>query len=95
MTDRMIYYGGCDVKWSPYKISNNTLLGINEMKATKNTCLNPNSDSEVLNPFFSSIKYINYDVLEGIPYITFYDANYNHVSTFTTTPPPVYPSTWP
>lgn len=70
---RMIYYGGCDVKWSNYTLSKNTLNNIKTMIATKNTCISPNSDPEVLSPFFNAVKYINYYKLQGVSYITFYD----------------------
>lgn len=69
---RMIYYGGCDVKWSNYVLNGNTLTGISTSAASKNNCLTPNSDSVVLKPFFDTAKYINYATVEGIPYITFY-----------------------
>jgi hypothetical protein len=68
----MVYYGGCDVKWSNYVLDGNTLSGIKTMSATKNTCLNPNSDAYVLAPFFNTLKYINYQIKGDVPYITFY-----------------------
>jgi hypothetical protein len=69
---RMIYYGGCDVKWSEYKLDGNNLSGIFTRKATKNTCLNPNEDDNVLLPFFNEVKYINHQIKENVAYITFY-----------------------
>jgi hypothetical protein len=68
----MIYYGGCDVKWSNYVVTDNTLSDIATKTSTKNACLNPNSDAIVLAPFFDQAKYINYMVSGGDPYITFY-----------------------
>lgn len=90
----MIYYGGCSVKFSNYTLTDNNLSGIFTQNATKNSCLEPNLDDSVLPSFFSSVKYINYNIISNIAYITFYDADYSHLSTFQNQSPP-YPSTWP
>lgn len=91
---RMIFYGGCNVKWSNFGLQVNTLLNISANNGVKSSCLTPNSDNEVLVPFFNAIKYVNYQNIEGVPYLTFYDEKFAHVATFDNRSPS-YPSTWP
>ncbi len=89
----MIYYGGCQVKWSNYQLDKNSLSNLKTFNSNKTTCLTPNLDESVLQPFYDSVKYINHAIISGVPYITFYDKDYQHVATFNTISPN-YPSTW-
>lgn len=37
--NRMIYSGGCTIKWSPYNIKDNTLSGLDTLSFIKPACL--------------------------------------------------------
>ena len=88
----MIYYGGCEVRWSPYTINSNTLSGIGTKVFSKSEsqCRKNNLDNEVLQPFFDQVKYVDYAHTQNVPYILFYDKDLNHLATFHTETP-VYP----
>ena len=84
----MVYYGGCEVRWSPYRISGNELSGIKTSKfQKKSNCYKDNLDKEVLQPFFNAVQYVDYAQTQDVPYILFYDANLNHLATFHTETP--------
>lgn len=57
---RMIFYGGCEVKWSPFTLTNNTLSDLSTRAFGKSVCISPNLDAEVLDPFYNSVKYVNF-----------------------------------
>lgn len=59
--ERMILYGGCQVKWINYTItSNNTLVKVVEEKvAKKSHCITPNLDQTVFQPFFKQVQYVS------------------------------------
>ena len=88
----MIYYGGCEVRWSPYTIDSNTLSGIGTKVFPKSDsqCRKNNLDKEVLQPFFDQVKYVDYAHTQNVPYILFYDKDLKHLATFHTETP-VYP----
>lgn len=87
---RMIYYGGCEVKWSPFTLVNNTLSNLKTRAFGKSTCIKPNLDDNVLDPFYREVRYVNFEQNQGIPYIVFYNENLDHVATFHTQKP-IYP----
>ena len=71
----MTYYGGCEVRWSPYKLNKNTLSNINTgvFPKSASSCRQNNLDNEVLQPFFNTIKYVDFARTQDIPYLLFYD----------------------
>lgn len=56
----MIYYGGCEVKWSPFTLVNNTLSNLDTRALGKSSCIKPNLDEHVLDPFYNEVKYVNF-----------------------------------
>ena len=86
-SQRMIYYGGCEVRFSPYSIKDNEVSGVDTKVSQKSSCIEPNFDERVLTPFFQLVKYINYDKYGGDEYIIFYDKDLKHLATFTTDTP--------
>ena len=87
--ERMIYYGGCEVRWSPYVIDKNVLSGIGTSRFPKSEqqCIKKNIDNQVLQPFFDQVKYVDFAQNQDIPYILFYDKDLNHLATFHTETP--------
>ena len=85
----MIYYGGCEVRWSPFTLTKNSLSGIKTRTFPKapTACIKANLDDSVVQPFFDMIYYIDYATSQDRPYILFYDKNLNHVATFDKQPP--------
>jgi len=83
----MIFYGGCEVRFSNYTLTNNTISDINTRSAKKHHCVEPNFDDKVLQPFYDEVKYMNHDQYGGDQYIKFYDKDFHHVATFSTDEP--------
>ena len=87
----MIYYGDCEVRWSYYNITGNTLSDIQTRTFNKSgKCSSTNLDQPVLQHFFDQVKYVDYAKTQNVPFILFYDKDLNHLATFHTTSP-TYP----